>query len=118
MAISISILSLRPPCYSHVNIPFHNSTPCLDCDYRAAPSTPTSTVLGPGTAMLVLCSASTTGATTVMRRIEPVRCLRQLPRGYCHLAAGWTSITNLCSSLQPSTGFFLKSSALQVYTLL
>jgi hypothetical protein len=67
MAISISSLSLRPPCYSHVNIPFHNSTPRLDLsirDYRAALSTAASTVLGPGTTMLVLSSTSTTGATT------------------------------------------------------
>jgi hypothetical protein len=69
MAISISIRSLRPPCYSHVNIPFHNSTPCIDCRFVITErchqlQPPTSTVLGPGRTMLVLSSTSTTGATT------------------------------------------------------
>jgi hypothetical protein len=119
MAISICILSLRPPCYSHVNFQFHNSTPCFElsiCDHRAAPSLPTSTVLGPGTTMLVLSSTGTTGATTG-HGANPC-----VVSGSCRevivswLQAGWTSTINLCSSLQPSTGFSLKSSALQVYT--
>ena len=56
---------------------------------------------------------STTGAT--IGHSSPAVAARLLSVA---ATAGWTSTTNLCSSLRPSTGFFLKSSVLQVYTLL